>query len=149
MATEVANPIAATPAAGCLIFLRTLLPDAAFTPLFKKLFTADDAPAEVAALAAAVVAADTTAVATLGGATLRAALGSGLMAFSFFVSSIKPIDLPSAVKALGPTGFAGFGGPISFPHSDSAQGTWGLSRDGLSSLLAQSTGHLRSTDYLR
>lgn len=118
MATEVANPIAATPAAGCLIFLRTLLPDAAFTPLFKKLFTADDAPAEVAALAAAVVAADTTAVATLGGATLRAALGSGLMAFSFFVSSINPIALPSAAKGLGPVGF---GGPISFPHSNTAQ----------------------------
>jgi hypothetical protein len=89
------------------------LPDAAFTPLFKKFFTADDAPAEVAALAAEVVAADTTAVATLGGATLSVAVGSGLSVFSFLVSSIKPISLPSGEKGLGPTGF---GGPIIFPR---------------------------------
>lgn len=118
MATEVAKPIAATPAAGCFIFLSTLLPEAAFTPLFKKLFTADDTPAAVAALAAEVVAADTTEAATLGGATLRAAFGNGLIAFSFLVSSMNPIALPSAAKGLGPVGF---GGPISFPHSNSAQ----------------------------
>ena len=121
MATEVAKPTAAIPVAGCFIFLITLLPDAAFTPLFKKLFTADDTPADVAAVAAEVVAADTTAADALGGATLKAAFGSGLRAFSFLVSSIKPISLPSGEKGLGPTGF---GGPISFPHSDPAQGAW-------------------------